>query len=325
MKKTSTLFSLGLLLTGAAFAQPVINSTVTYTVGGQLESTNFNGQGFVAGNGGPGQTWDFSTLQSTGAGTSVVVDVASSPYGSSYPTATTCIKTGNLYAYSLINSSGVSTLGAYNGQANIPYSDPEKTFKFPFAYQDVLTDNWQASFTTQGISTVRYGTTKVTYDGYGTLTTPAGTFTDVARFKMEQDYYDVMNGDTIHYKQDGYSWVKDGSRSLLATGKLTFNAFGLTQTTYFGSYTPGDITLGVAEPEAMETLSIYPNPSSGPVTIESEGLSFVNLLNLEGKIVKGFPVSSNRVELSLDLPAGMYMAECIYKDGHRAVRRLLMN
>lgn len=326
MKKTATLLSLILLAGGlGAVAQPVINSTVTYTVGGQLLSDGFNAQGVSPGNGGTNQTWNFASLQSTGQSVSVVVDVASTPYAASYPTANLCVKTGNLYAYSLNTATEISTLGAYNGQANIPYSNPEKNFKFPFSYQEVLTDSWQASFTTQGVPVTRYGQTKVTYDGYGTLTTPAGTFTDVARFKVEQDYYDVMAGiDTVFYVQTGYSWLKNGSRSLLALNELTYTVSGFSQTSYFGGYTPGNITLSVEEPVAAAALSIYPNPSAGEVTIESEGLRLVNLMSIDGKRIKSFSGSSSQTQLSLDLPVGLYIADCIYNDGSHASRRLVV-
>lgn len=326
MKKTLTLVSLVLLGGGfAALAQPTFTHTVTYTVGDQLPSSSFNAQGVSAGNAGANQTWDFSNIQSTGNSTSEVVNAASTPYGSSYPTANVCIKSGNLYAYSLFTATENSTLGAYNGQANIVYSNPEKTLKFPLVYQESLTDTWAASFTANGTTVNRYGTTTTKYDGYGTLTTPAGTFTDAIRLKVEQHYYDVMPGvDTIFYDQVGYSWVKNGTRSLFAVNELTYSVFGIEQTSYFGSYTPATAGLDVNEQAQAVALNIYPNPSSGEVTIESEGLSFVNLMNLEGKVVKGFPISATQTHLTLNLPAGMYVADCVYADGRHASRRVLV-
>lgn len=326
MKKTFTLLSLLVLAGGfTAMAQPVFTHTVTYTVGDQLPSSSFNAQGVSAGNAGANQTWDFSGIQSTGSGTSEVVSVASTPYGSSYPTANVCIKTGNLYAYSLFTATENNTLGAYNGQANIVYSNPEKTLVFPFAYQQTLSDSWQASFTANGMNVTRYGQTTTKYDGYGTLITPAGTFTNAIRLKVEQHYYDLIPGlDTVFYDQVGYSWVKNGTRSLFAVNELTYSVSGISQTSYFGGYTPASPGMAVEENAAADALAIFPNPSNGEVTIQAEGLRFVNLLTLDGKTVAGFPISSSQTQLTLNVPAGLYIADCVYHNGQHTTRRLLV-
>lgn len=326
MKKICTTLSFG-LLAGMVFGQPVIGYTPQPAFGTTFTVFAINAAGVSPGNAGANQTWNFSGVQTLGQSTGTCTNPAQTPQAAFFPTATQATTFGSGNSFIKVTNTEISAVGSYDGQSVFINSDPEKIFQFPFAYQQTFTDPWALSYSFQGVTVNRKGTTTVTYDGYGTLVTPEITLQNVTRVKLIQDSYDVIVGeeeDTIFYHQEIYSWVRDGHTSLFSVGKFQRIYEGeVIQTVESGSYRAA-ASLSVDEFAKAPEVSVYPNPSSGQVTIEAEGLGFVNLMSMEGKLLKGFPVSSSQTVLTLDLPAGIYVAQCVFKDGRRDTRRLVV-
>jgi hypothetical protein len=294
----------------ASGINPVIGDVFTY------KSTAF----FNAGSSGSGQTWSFPGLTGT-TETLTAVSVASTPFASSFPTATLAEKQGNGSAYLFYanTSSAQVTRGYAAGIIQIVYSNPEEMLHFPFSFGNSYTDYFLATFNSGGSNYTRRGSTTVTADAIGTLTTPAGTFTNVLRVRIFQNYQDSTNisGSSIiiNYTNTEYFWYKDGYHYPLATS-YTFVSSGSPSTG--GSYFIPS-TIGIDENSEFESnLRIFPNPVESELTVslnmETPKTLHVSLMNLLGEKVMELdsdPIAGSEkvVKLQLDnLRSGIYIA-----------------
>ena len=69
---------------------------------------------------------------------------------------------------------------------------------------------------------------------------------------------------------------------------------------------------------------VYPNPTTGEVTIESEGLSHIRIVNAYGQVVYNANVEGEQVRIDLSQMAkGIYMMH-IEAEGGQAVRKIVV-
>lgn len=85
-------------------------------------------------------------------------------------------------------------------------------------------------------------------------------------------------------------------------------------------FTQGSNTTSIGE-IAHNTMTIWPNPTSGLITIELEKATTVEVLDLQGKVVARYVLQKgiNRVDMS-NFPAGLYLI----KDGFGLTRKVLV-
>jgi len=259
-----------LLLGNAAIAQPTLTATGINPVIGESYTIN-NGNYVSEGSSGANQTWDLSTISGSSGGLTNNVTPSSTPNGSNFPTSnlaadnTTTGSTG----YYFTSSSVLQILGAVGGSGStvITYSNYEDILHFPFNYNNSYNDQWAASFQSAGYNYYRTGNTTVTADGYGTLITPNGTYTNVMRVHFVQDYQDSTYIGTpyiITYYNDEYIWYKEGVHATLAAVYTFTNSMSGTSTA--GFYLTG--TIGIDETNNYITSSnVFPNPAVDKVNI----------------------------------------------------------
>jgi hypothetical protein len=185
MKKVFTLFAFASFY--ATHAQPVISSGSTLAPVGFADSITQVISSTSPGMGGAAVNWDFSILTPSTAGYIAIVNPATSPYYSTFPTATYAtvmaqVGDSPFYEYDVVSAGKLEMIASrYTGSAGSNYStNPKTIMPFPFHYTDSVTDNYQKT-TNSGPSAVT-----LTYDGYGTLTTPYGVYSNVVRIK--EDY-----------------------------------------------------------------------------------------------------------------------------------------
>ena len=170
--------------------------------------------------------------------------------------------------------------------AGINYTPgPRKVLKFPFNYLD--------TFTAFYASTINTGNNFNTYDGYGTLITPWGTYTNVVRIK-------TMYTSTIGYAINWY----------ILSPLLSILSYDSNSNTFTGlSATPTGTEHIVA---ANESVLIAPNPFEQSATITlscSLNLTnaFVSITDMTGKIVKQIPVNGRETSIQKgELTSGVY-------------------
>jgi hypothetical protein len=236
---------------------PVVGETFTFHV--HDVST------FSPGASGAGVTWDFSGLVSAGTSTQNYLDPASTPYASSFSGSTVAISDPIGYGYYKSTTSAFQNMGGANtAGTSIPaFTDLEDLMRFPFTYGDSYTDSYFGAFTTSGFPTVRSGSTTVTADAYGTLILPSGTYANVLRIHLVQDYQDSMNFGSpfiTTYDTDIYSWVLPGTHSaLLSKTSFSINGSSTSETGFFM-----DATSVSASPalEEVAQWTVCPNPAT---------------------------------------------------------------
>lgn len=86
-------------------------------------------------------------------------------------------------------------------------------------------------------------------------------------------------------------------------------------------------TIGILENSFGTTINAYPNPTSGPLTIqfaETQERIAAKLLNVAGEIVQSeLLLDASSVEMSLNQPAGIYLLELTSATGNKAVLRIV--
>src|ERR1043165_3480388 len=163
MKKLLLSFCLWSMVSYIAKSQPTITSDNQLAIGDYFVSQSSY---FVPGEGGsgPNQTWDFTSVDANGGSVTLnVIDPSTTPFASSFPTASVAIDDGtSLYSYYTNSSTETDYIGyGYYGET-LPYTDNHQFFVYPFTYNTTFTDNFAASGVINGFYTARYGT--VTFD-----------------------------------------------------------------------------------------------------------------------------------------------------------------
>lgn len=291
MKRTFTLCLLGLAISAPkTFAQPTITSSITTVPVGTIDSAYGASPTVLPGPGGAGVIWDMSTVTTVFAAKLTVVTPASTPYASTFSTATFCTKiegTTTTYNFTKQSSVGVENLSltyAGVGTGTDFNPNPRLSVPFPFSYTNSKSDSFQS--TTSGVDTVR-----LTYDGYGTLKTPFYTYPNVVRIK--EDY-------GSHYS---YSWYTVSPFALVMNYASTSNNYVIV-TSKVG-------TTGIRNTPVAANTVVYPNPMSDNAVLHVDASvfnnAFVTITDISGKVVSKVPVTSTETTIQKGgMQSGMY-------------------
>jgi hypothetical protein len=308
--KHFTLSLIGLSLASASLAQPTFQSNdITPVIG---ESFVVYSAGAISpGSSGNNVTWDLSTM-SQGSSTTTVYSAANAGFPGSNITAT---YGGSTMAYLNYGASGWSYYGMNANGTVITYQDPMQQLGFPLSNGATTSDYFHATFT-NGMPFERFGTMTSEVDGYGTVITPEGTFSDVLRVHFIQDYKDSNEFIELNYYVEIYAWYKSGVHNELASiSSLTYQ--GTTST--FAGYLETN-GLGVEE-VAEQPLVMWPNPGNGNITLalaSSENVQAIELTDLNGKIIPvDYQLQNDRAVFdAASLDAGTYFVKISYASGH---------
>ena len=194
MMKKGLLFPAALLAALSLFAQPTLQNNVFPDIGDVITIRTADTININQGNAGANQTWNFSALQpeaGTTATQQVFVSPVGTPYAAQFPLANIVAKTNEdtaVYAYYRKEANQFSILGGGSIDFLQEYTDPDVLLKTPLAINGSYTEAFAFQLAALGFQSV--GSHTVTYDGYGTLTTPLGTFANAIRLKqvsMQED------------------------------------------------------------------------------------------------------------------------------------------
>lgn len=309
MKKSFTLlFSLAIVL--ATFAQSTITRTsYDYSFGEDYDMSTVDAETFGAISEGANMTWDYSGLVSTNTFTSYIVSPTSSPNNSSFSPATYCGYDGDAtYSYIYVDNSIYEMIGIDRTGTIMAYSDPERLMQFPFTYNTTFSDDFVVDFLSNGVDFHREGTVTVTGVGYGSVTTPAGSFTDVLLIKTVEVYsdeYEMMEGfpQTINYTSNIYHWIKPNVQGALLTYSESITDFGDAKSAMY-LVSPN---VRIKEINKLK-VDMYPNPTKDFVTIKTESnINSVSISNSLGQVVlkQNFYLNEFKINI-LDLESGIY-------------------
>lgn len=299
----------------ALVAQPTISSSINGGAGDVFNYIDVQTEGFDPGAAGANVTWDFSDIIESGAEYGyTLVDVASTPDGGDFPGSNLAADNGaDTYGYFKVTANEFTNYGASTSTSIVFYENPEEIFIYPMSFGTTNTDDFYSEFFS-GIPFVRSGSVTMEVDAYGTLILPSGTYTDVLRVKVKEDYMDEADllPTPIIYDFTNYYWLKTGVKGplfqyfdLITDGGFPFES---QQAAY-----AENIAVGIAEQNTIQNLTIFPNPVKDIATIivpDDINRADVFIYNNLGQVVSSTveTVNHNTIALSVDkLQSGVYM------------------
>jgi len=221
------------------------------------------------------------------------------------------------------SSSGYSLVGQGAKINGIPtamkYDNAESFFKFPMQY-----GNTDSSVSKYGMTIPTIGYYGQTIkrvnlvDGYGTITTPYGTF-DVMRVKSTIKTVDTIYLDTLHFGthlnrplETQYIWLGDNQGDpLLFISKINNNS----SVRFKDSLSLTNTYNGIIN---NQSITIFPNPTTNILRITPDAeIRKVEVLNILGEIVLAKENSSSNIDIS-NLKKGIYLVRIYNKNGMSA-------
>lgn len=201
-----------------AQAQPILQNNVLPNIGDSYQIADSDTFGIFQGNAGPNQTWNLSAMHPIGDTQRVDyhnIAPSATPYVVHYPTSTVATKIEEdtvFYAYFRAQPDQFSFLGSESIVYSQIYSDPDIRLKFPTNFNGSSQDTFTyATDFGAGIVFQAKGSRTTTYDGYGTLTTPLGTFPNSMRIKSVAAYVDSATFGSVqvltHNELTTYAWL----------------------------------------------------------------------------------------------------------------------
>jgi hypothetical protein len=301
MKKSLLLC---LLISTGLVAQPTFTSSDMYGVNYSfLTRPVTNPASIEVSNTGANSIWSFPDLTLGEESNNSFMSPAGKPGASNFPTANLCQAVTSLggnpgYSYLKSTSSAFSIDGVFSSQVGyetVSQFNPDMDlFRFPFTFNSTFTQPIGGT-TTTNISGVDYvyfreGSQTTICDGYGTLTTPLGTFQNVLRLKTTQIYTDSIDFQGIsqvyHYVSTIYNWVSAQSKGASLLSQTTFSVDGTETVSGSVSSVP---TVGIAEISNQLQFNIFPNPVKEQLTLQLPALAkekmSVEVLSITGQIL----------------------------------------
>lgn len=262
------------------------------------------------GTSGANQTWDLSGLIPT-------TTITCSYTSSTIPGATIRQNKNTNGATTSIDLKCDSTGQEIIAQSNettvvLGYFDPKKTLTLPAVYTISHQDYYHASAS----GTPVYGELIEVVDGYGTLITPEGTFSNVVRVYLHDDFYIETNLGTRYYTEDTYTWYKAGINAELAS---TTSIAEVGQSPYYESALYLEATTYGLTEEEMGKLAVYPTPVATNFTIQPSeaGVKSITITDVQGKLfICNYKELANSIVVdSEQLSSGVYFVRLIYTSG----------
>jgi hypothetical protein len=277
----------------SVIAQPSITSTSfnSYSDVGALYYASSSSIGFGAA--GANQTWDFSSLVLGDDGNYSRFAVATAPYSNEFANANFFIKNTNvgfedIYDIYTINSAKLDILGLTRDSGTyLIYTNPRTVYVFPFNYTNSFSDTYQIL----GESLINI---TITYDGYGTLITPFGTFPNVARIKTE-------DGDNVFY-----TWATTSPYR-----EIVLASTGDNGETFYSIKNNSNLDSGFNQ--TVNKFTIAPNPFSTDFNVnfnnDLQGTYSIDVYDLLGNAIirkQKMERSSNNISFP-EVASGLYL------------------
>ncbi len=296
--KNFTLFSL-IFINLSIFGQPIFNYSDLLT-SGTFSGNSYSGNlsGFTLGSAGANQVWNYANISNTLQGSSSATFVTSAPFMTNFPDANLFIKStsgaNNIFAYYKSTTSKLEIIALSNETILlVDFSpNPQTIFQFPFTFGSVINDTYSTIADPNANNPFT-----ITYDAYGSLTTPFGTF-DVIRTKKLDGLY------------PSYSWLNIATNTSVMSAIYAAN--GLVDLSFFQ---PNN--LSTTQNQLNEKPVIYPNPTNGNFTIKNIDFSnndnFVNVYDVLGNVIlsnQKINFDSENINLS-NVASGLYFIKII--------------
>ncbi|MBS1625873.1 MAG: T9SS type A sorting domain-containing protein [Bacteroidetes bacterium] len=324
---TSLIFSL--LGVAAVQAQPSIPGSAFPAAGSTFQLTLADTTGVQAGAGGAATTWSFGSLSPNGAYQyDTFTTPSSTRYGALFPSADIALHEVNPSTNYFVYYQNDAANGFYKRIANVQpdtviYSDPANEFPYPLSFSNNYNDTYYAHYHSgTGFSTMAGSVTGVV-DGYGTLTTPAGTFYNVVRLHAHRVEHDTVtvsgNSYPVLADFEYYTWYQDSAYfPIMLIGTTNVSSAVINRHAKLVGYRAGYNSgpSGVTDVAAGDNkFLIYPNPATQLANIIFDagtgGQTEIGVYDMAGHLLRQDQLSTpGGVQVTMlatgQLPAGLY-------------------
>jgi hypothetical protein len=204
---------------------------------------------------------------------------------------------------------------------------------YPCTYRSAHVDTGSAHFTTSGTAVAIRIVDSFKADGYGTLTLPTGTRTNVLRVHMityTTDTFTVFGFPVINNdRTESYLWFDTGYHSpVLMLGLDTVGGVAL-HVSSAKFYTHGAVLGTNSITTDNSTMEVFPNPASENITVKfnaatSENVS-VSLTDLVGReVATASQITNNSATIPVSgLSSGLYLVQVI-NGNERTTRKVVV-
>ena len=168
-----------------------------------------------------------------------------------------------------------------------------------------IREQWQTN------SWVNYGRATYTYDANGNMLTDireqwqTNAWVNYSRYTYTYD----TNGNSITGKYEKWqgNWQPDITvLNLYSNKNIIYNVDTVYR--YQASYK--SFTSGIPEIAANSNLIVYPNPATNNITIESSQQAVIEILNIQGQLIKSVAANVNKTNIDISaLLSGVYLVE----------------
>lgn len=290
------------------------------------------------GSAGANVTWDFSNETITETTGNYTVMTPAQVDGSENFPGTTMVWTvdvgfGALRAFMSFDNNAFTSYGEQFEGAGFSsvntYTDPMVHFTYPLIYQNTGSDVYSGTTSSFSGENDFSGSKSFVVDGYGTVITPYGTYSDVLRVTTINTQTMTVVGLEVVSNSTETSWYSPDYPAPVMTilHSEDYNDGTNTDSTKsmsaLVSYTPASST-GLADHDNQNAFNIYPNPASDQVTLSflnATANTVVNIYSSTGKLVK--TKSNFQSDQKLDvssLSPGIYIA-VLSADGKQYLQR----
>ena len=280
---------------------------------------------------GPNSIWDYSDLQRSSTDTLIYNTVSQTPffyqfqfnnpltpdYLATEAQYTDDIDLGgfismtNNYLFSKTETNAWSEIGIGTTISGAPlptkYTDIKTKLSLPIQFGDQNSDTYEFEITLPAMGSIgQEGTLTYEVDGWGTLTTPGGTFQTLrvktTTEKSDTIYISLLSmGLRIPSTEITYDWYasNEGFPVLTVTEQL-----GVITSAVFKD----DPLLNLPKETPSLVSRIFPNPAKNVLFIESPIQNLeIKICDVTGKIrMKNFPLGATSIDIS-SLPSGIYL------------------
>ena len=332
MEKRYTLFIPAISIVLSAWAQPAIDISSYGPVPGNVFPI-YSVSDQVSPASGSNITWNYSSIILPAAPTSTLQYL--SPTANDLPTTTVATLSGTNRSFFRLDVSGYFYLGAQYGTIGVDYcSQPRMIMPLPFTMGDERTVPYQCSGTFMSSTNTSSGSTEYNAIGYGTLSLPYGSVSNVllVRLNQSQQLTSSTQGNSQNTSEIFY-FVKPGvnyplltlrTETNLTTGVVSKFSFVLAQT-----------AVGIKEAMAQAIgIEMYPNPAHGSVdvvfaTSASQKLS-LEVVDMAGRAVYAHSygagssgIHREQIDISA-LSPGVYQVRITDGHGATGVKKLVV-
>ena len=289
---------------------------------------------------GANYTWDFSSLTYNGQRSDTLLSVSSTPVGYQFYFNNSFLYPDHVASYGVpvqtpnlgsqipfqdvvnfyrLESDAYINVGFGASVSGLPLSvrnEPVDTiYDLPLDYGDVFSDTFAFNISVTGVGYYgQEGRHVDTVDGWGTITTPYGTF-DVLRIKTvlsvsDTTYLDALSSGTaiVRPVQTNYTWISQ------TEGAPVFRVSVAAGQVVSAEYLDTLHGIGIDEIQSA-SLMLYPNPSRENVSLRlvsvQSGPAMVSIIDNSGRELQHMTLNlhagSGNYNIDLtNIPSGIY-------------------